>query len=560
MRRQCGHAFFHAFLYSHDLYPTIFSSISDKTSVKMGTKEKNAQEQLETLLATSTAQGPFCTNGGFPKGMPVPEVRLVGDGKDGKPLKFPLDTKDVEGIKKYAERAEVGTATGAVVNLEARTCWQLLPDKVSIENTKFLDYAVEQVSKGLGLDLYYDIKANLYKFLLYEPGCFFKRHQDTERLEGMFGTLIVELPSDYQGAELTIYSPLNPTETKKFAFGSDALMHFTALYSDCFHAVSELESGNRAALVYHLTATPKATKPLRHLPDPTPVPPQPAQASVVQNIADIMYKFSKETEADYPKVVEEKSSGSYSYDVSRGGVKPTKLAIVLSHHYTPLSIENGGLDALKGTDRAIGELIRASAWTRPKELPASDVEETPYFDTVVSLAVLFEGGECTPIGPHGFRTTGKLIPLASKGMDVPLNMGPPKKVDLNAEYDPVWFGDTSAYPWSKHPDDNGGNHSLPIFAEEILFATEGAKAEFFAEADCDGRDQEVLVHSDPQEVEFLGNGMPPPGRWYSRSVILLWPKENRNMVELQSKGGRALKKNAGSKKKRGGSKKRSRST
>ena len=39
----------------------------------------------------------------------------------------------------------------------------------------------------------------------------------------------------------------------------------------------------------------------------------------------------------------------------------------------------------------------------------------------------------------------------------------------------------------------------------------------------------------------VGNGCPYMGRIYSRAVILLWPKANREAIELQTKGGRAAK-------------------
>ena len=39
-----------------------------------------------------------------------------------------------------------------------------------------------------------NVSARLYKLLLYEPGDFFARHRDTERMNGMFGTLVIELP------------------------------------------------------------------------------------------------------------------------------------------------------------------------------------------------------------------------------------------------------------------------------------------------------------------------------------------------------------------------------
>jgi hypothetical protein len=40
-----------------------------------------------------------------------------------------------------------------------------------------------------------------------QQGCFFRRHRDNERLDGCFGTLVIQLPSVFQGAELTVYQP-----------------------------------------------------------------------------------------------------------------------------------------------------------------------------------------------------------------------------------------------------------------------------------------------------------------------------------------------------------------
>jgi len=39
------------------------------------------------------------------------------------------------------------------------------------------------------------IQTDLYKLLLYEEGCYFRRHRDNERMPGCFGTLVIQLPS-----------------------------------------------------------------------------------------------------------------------------------------------------------------------------------------------------------------------------------------------------------------------------------------------------------------------------------------------------------------------------
>lgn len=49
-----------------------------------------------------------------------------------------------------------------------------------------------------------NVKAELYKLLVYEQGAFFKSHQDSEKTPGMFGTLVVSLPSEHKGGEVIL--------------------------------------------------------------------------------------------------------------------------------------------------------------------------------------------------------------------------------------------------------------------------------------------------------------------------------------------------------------------
>lgn len=48
------------------------------------------------------------------------------------------------------------------------------------------------------------VTAELYKMLLYEKGALFKPHTDTEKIPGMFGTMVVCLPSAHEGGDLVL--------------------------------------------------------------------------------------------------------------------------------------------------------------------------------------------------------------------------------------------------------------------------------------------------------------------------------------------------------------------
>jgi len=54
-----------------------------------------------------------------------------------------------------------------------------------------------RVAEGLGVNG--PIEAELYKLLVYDEGSFFVSHRDTEKVPGMFATLVLVLPSTSTG-------------------------------------------------------------------------------------------------------------------------------------------------------------------------------------------------------------------------------------------------------------------------------------------------------------------------------------------------------------------------
>lgn len=96
---------------------------------------------------------------------------------------------------------------------------------------------------------------SLYKLLLYKAGSFFKPHRDSEKMDGMFATLVIQLPSLYKGGQLIVRhdgktntSDFSSTDDSSNAFGT----FFTAFYCDCEHEVLKVTDGYRVCLVYNL--------------------------------------------------------------------------------------------------------------------------------------------------------------------------------------------------------------------------------------------------------------------------------------------------------------------
>ena len=95
------------------------------------------------------------------------------------------------------------------------------------------------------------MSAELYKLLVYDPGGFFLPHRDTEKAGGMFGTLVVTLPSAHRGGELVIrHAGREATVDMSSAEVSE--ISFAAFYADCEHEVRPIAAGHRVCLVYNL--------------------------------------------------------------------------------------------------------------------------------------------------------------------------------------------------------------------------------------------------------------------------------------------------------------------
>ena len=135
-----------------------------------------------------------------------------------------------------------------------RDSWQLGTKHFQLGNEKFVKAVegdlVQRVKVGLGLGDNVEVRAELYKLLLYKTGGHFKPHRDTEKAEGMFGTLIVQLPSEFTGGHLVVGHSGKNEVIEMAQCGSDCNCLYAAFYSDCEHQLKEVTSGHRLALVY----------------------------------------------------------------------------------------------------------------------------------------------------------------------------------------------------------------------------------------------------------------------------------------------------------------------
>ncbi|KAL8669092.1 MAG: hypothetical protein Q9168_006301 [Polycauliona sp. 1 TL-2023] len=162
---------------------------------------------------------------------------------------------DAQALAQASQKAPFGKGNETVVDETVRKTWQIDAANVRILNKDWqvcLDRILTRVAEGLGIaGGPSSICAKLHKMLLYEEGAMFKPHQDTEKVPGMFGTLIVCLPSEHTGGAVCLR---HGSKSKRFdssghsAFGASYL----TWYADVIHEIEPIKTGYRWVLAYNL--------------------------------------------------------------------------------------------------------------------------------------------------------------------------------------------------------------------------------------------------------------------------------------------------------------------
>lgn len=294
-------------------------------------------------LSSVDRPGDFCTSGTCD--LPAPGLMVAGIGPIGLPL-IPLQGEQLASV---AEPAPFGRGTETLLDPTVRRTWQIAASKLTFTGRNWphtFDAIVRRAAVGLGVPG--EITAEPHKLLLYAQGGFFLEHRDTEKSDGMFGTLVIVLPSSHDGGELVIrhqgrevsldMQPKDPSEAC-----------FAAFYADCRHEVKPVRSGYRLTLVYNLLH--KGSR---------PSPP------AYDKQRDALIKlFGEWKECD-----------------------PIKLVYPLEHAYTTDAL---AFDTLKGVDAARASVVVAAAGQSN-------------CDAHVALVTIREGGTAEHVdGPYDRR-------------------------------------------------------------------------------------------------------------------------------------------------------------
>ena len=286
---------------------------------KMKAKLTLAGQLLEAISKVDRP-GMVCTGGDLPLVMPGLEVDGLGT------VRLPLGKTQARKLAKLCRQAPYGKGTETVVDTDVRRTWELDPEQFQLTNPKWdalLATIIGDAQEELGLK---DRKltAHLYKLLLYEKGGFFLPHRDGEKLDRMVATLVIGLPSVYEGGELIVTHEGSHHEIAYTGAASGHELSYAAFYADCEHEVRPVRSGYRLCLVYNLTLAKSRGK--KGIAAPT-------SGAAIGAVAKIL-RDGREDETR------------------------EKLAVTLDHRYTQDGLT---MEMLKGVDRARAEVLFEAA-------------------------------------------------------------------------------------------------------------------------------------------------------------------------------------------------------
>ncbi|KAI9625867.1 hypothetical protein H4Q26_016115 [Puccinia striiformis f. sp. tritici PST-130] len=288
---------------------------------------RTSKRTSSMLLKISTLQG-HSPRGALPATPPAGlHVDGVGD------IAMPLTEEQVRQLIDKSHQAPFGRRSETLVDVSVRNTWEINGDQLRFLDPAWQSYLLD-LSKRVAINLGIEglIRLDLYKMLIYEKGAMFKPHTDTERTPGMFGTLIICLPSPHTGGEVVVK---HNGECKTLRT-SDAKQSFACWYSDVTHEVLPVTSGHRCVLTYNMAIKPGHTRPA---------------ASAIESQKEPLRKTLRYWLRDLEK--------NNSNDV------PSYLYHALNHEYTEATMS---LETLKAEDFARVQTLRDLADELPFEI------------------------------------------------------------------------------------------------------------------------------------------------------------------------------------------------
>lgn len=296
---------------------------------------------LAQRLATFGTSGAFATRFAV-QADPQLHIEAVGD------VPLPVTIHTAHQLCAAAQPAMHGYKDQTRLDPRVRDTWEIPASRIRFDSPQWqsvIDRALQRIRRDLGLQTGCRFHAELHNLLVYAPGQFFAVHQDSEKTDGMLGTLVVTLPSRFSGGEFVVSHEGQTLRSRSSA----SRLGLVAFYADCHHEVRPVKQGYRVALTYNLIVQGDAQT--------NDVP--------AQQIADLAAALHAFWHAATPP----------RWNGDSAGEPPDRLVYLLDHQYTPRGLSWAGL---KGADATRAAALQRVAERLDAEifLVLADVHET----------------------------------------------------------------------------------------------------------------------------------------------------------------------------------------
>ncbi|MEK7991141.1 MAG: 2OG-Fe(II) oxygenase [Thiotrichaceae bacterium] len=264
-------------------------------------------EKILNILRDIERPGTFAVDGEIQPCLLDLEINQVGK------IGLPIIPEQIEKIIPHCEQAPYGRGEETVLDAEVRSTWQIDAKSITIHNPQWeeiLTYTVREIAAELGLGDS-EVHHELYKMLIYGKDDFFTKHRDTEKIDNMFATLVIVLPSAHEGGELIVR---HCGSEKQFEFGGQNQQYqiqYAAFYADCQHEVKPIQTGYRCCLIYNLALENVKKQPIA-----------PNNTHLIDELSDLLNDYFKQATT-------------------------AKLVLMLEHRYSQVGFY---LDHLKNAD------------------------------------------------------------------------------------------------------------------------------------------------------------------------------------------------------------------
>ncbi|MBK8254495.1 MAG: 2OG-Fe(II) oxygenase [Polyangiaceae bacterium] len=375
-----------------------------------------------------------------------------------------------------AQRSPFGKGKKTLYDDKVRSSTEITAKQIKINARKWeaaLRPKISKMGQALGLPKGSVPAVTFDKLIVYGPGQFFAPHKDSERADDMFGTLVVELPSAYEGGDFIVQ---HGAEKKVFQApkGSKTELRLIAFYADCLHEVKPVTSGHRIVLTYQLRhAGGIDNRPIRE------------SSQRTEHLTQIVKSYFSTPVAP-------------SYSLGQATHPPDRLVYLLDHEYSEKSLS---WEHLKNGDR-------------PRANALAEVADRLDCEIYLALADIHENWSC-----GGEWDRGESLGYRDDDGDD----------DDNAAADDV-------SQWEKHEliDLIESSGELTHWVARDGSASPIVPTYVGDDEMCCTRETVAL---EPFKSEYegpMGNSGNTEERWYHRAAVVMWPRSKSFVMHAEA--------------------------